>query len=287
MKKLIFSLLFALVLTGCQTTQPETPDETIKPGALEGHYLLANENEHFIITPDGPHRITQWTDNISFADLTDGDIVRTEVMLVQETWPAQIQIDNLTKISDGQPEDIDRDILAGLAEMGWYCAIPLTYSLTLPLRSMDFTEGGQGLSEEGEGKVTVTFPFTAEEAEAYGNISAAVFTVLGEASPTALYNQFHWGAAGVYPITTVEKRQEIHPIYHFFHGMSEQYIDIYGEEADQNFRERREYMYLIDLEDGRWLALTFYLPEDLPALGEVERDFIDFQVTNIRVSSTI
>ena len=46
-------------------------------------------------------------------------------------------------------------------------------------------------------------------------------------------------------------------------------------------------MYLIDLEDGRWLALTFYLPEDLPALGEVERDFIDFQVTNIRVSSTI
>lgn len=114
----------------------------------EGFYLKGKTSDLIIVENNAPIRITPDNDSITFDGLTDGDRIRVEVFLIEETYPAQAIIYDLIKLSDGTIEDINRDTLKLLNEMGWIEYSADTY----------FTRNGMivNLPEFYSGKVSVT-----------------------------------------------------------------------------------------------------------------------------------
>ena len=58
---------------------------------------------------------------VSYEGLTDGDLVEICMgNLILETWPCQIKVYAVRKISDGTIDNIPADLLEQLKEYGWY-----------------------------------------------------------------------------------------------------------------------------------------------------------------------
>lgn len=90
-----------------------------------------------------------------------------------------------------------------------------------------------------------------------------------------IFNWFYSGYARVYGIENKIEYTEDDGYHYetlrYLHGMTGAALEAYGEEANERFLERREYMYLIRVADNTWLCMDFYVPENAPALdGESE-----------------
>jgi len=54
-----------------------------------------------------------------FKDLSDGDLITVYYYEIRETYPARADIYGLDKKEDGSVDDIPKDVLESLIEMGW------------------------------------------------------------------------------------------------------------------------------------------------------------------------
>ncbi len=84
---------------------------------LRGEYLNS-KNGHLIISETGPIELRTKDESI-FDDLTDGDVIEVACLYVEESYPGGTDVLELWKKSDGEYEDIDKDVLLMLAELGW------------------------------------------------------------------------------------------------------------------------------------------------------------------------
>lgn len=102
----------------------------------EGLYLSCINGQHIIIDDYGPCIMTAEDDNINFGSLTTGGRIRIEVMLIEETYPMRARIYDAKKRNDGDPTDINADLLTDLAEMSWIEAN--SESITVPDYCIDY-----------------------------------------------------------------------------------------------------------------------------------------------------
>jgi len=89
---------------------------------MEGLFLLAKNGQPMIVSDDGsgcPCTMTAAVEAITFEGLTDGDRIRIRCLDIMESWPGQIRVFGVEKLSDGERSDISSDILSRLAESGW------------------------------------------------------------------------------------------------------------------------------------------------------------------------
>ncbi|MBQ7299274.1 MAG: M56 family metallopeptidase [Clostridia bacterium] len=122
---LISVCLVLCVLAGtfvaCQTDENIAEDHWYQ----EGYYLRCGNGSDMIImdaagvNPASPCVMTAADSSVSFNELTDGDRIRIEVFLIEETYPARADVYSVEKLSDGKIEDIDPAVLDSLRELGW------------------------------------------------------------------------------------------------------------------------------------------------------------------------
>lgn len=94
---------------------------------LTGRFLLGDQNTPILIAPSGaPIVLTDRTGSDLFAGLSDGDRILVILSPVAETYPARAGAYFCLRLGGGTPEDLPRQTLQTLAELGW---------LTLPLPS--------------------------------------------------------------------------------------------------------------------------------------------------------
>ena len=84
---------------------------------IEGRYLKA-KTSHLIIYDGGPVEL-RTNDASIFEDLTDGDLIQVGCNAIEESYPGGTTVLYLEKIEDGEYEDLDKNTLAMLAELGW------------------------------------------------------------------------------------------------------------------------------------------------------------------------
>ncbi len=96
----------------------------------EGYYIKCSNGSDVIVVdaeganPASPCKMTAADDSVSFDGLTDGDRIKIEVFLIEETYPAHTKVYSIEKLSDGEREDIDAAVLDSLRELGWIEALP-------------------------------------------------------------------------------------------------------------------------------------------------------------------
>ncbi len=117
----IFAVILALLFTGCSFIgigRDEVPDFYDKTVYDVGLYLQPNPRDHMIIVGGTTPCIV--TGDVSFADLSDGDIVsfRSSEYL-DEIYPMRAEIYSISKLADGEASHIDENILNELAEKGF------------------------------------------------------------------------------------------------------------------------------------------------------------------------
>ncbi len=83
-----------------------------------------------------------------------------------------------------------------------------------------------------------------------------------------IFNWCYSGFAKVYDLTiTEELKPDEYKNYEgvrYFHGFEDQVlVDVYGEDKDAEYRARREYMYLLKLQDSTYLMLSWRVPDDM------------------------
>ncbi len=102
-----------------ETAQPNN-DQVAEKWSVEGLYLKCDNGSSMIIASGvGPCVMRANDNSVSFAGLTDGDKIRIEVFLIEETYPAGATVYRIEKLSDGERSDIPSDIMKELSEMGW------------------------------------------------------------------------------------------------------------------------------------------------------------------------
>ena len=147
-------------LAACRA-ENEVEEQKDDHGYLEGYYLKCdNGNDVIIVDADGANAAYPavlkndpyfGSGNISFDDLTDGDRIKISAIVIQETYPAQIPVVSLEKLSDGEPDDIDSEIQDELFELGWIDKLCLTVPDTL-------AELVDGLLQKAESAILTASP---------------------------------------------------------------------------------------------------------------------------------
>ncbi|MGG7058248.1 hypothetical protein ACQPUY_08015 [Clostridium nigeriense] len=116
MKKLLvyFSLIiFSIILiVGCSENSRNY---------MTGIYLRSNNGINIIVSDDsGPTVMSNKTGNENiFDDLKSGDKIEITYDSIMETYPGKTQIYSCTFIERGSINDIPKDTLDKLQEMGW------------------------------------------------------------------------------------------------------------------------------------------------------------------------
>ncbi len=124
----ILSVICLLALSSCDTdvksdkknNETETSAETeIAKVTAEG-IVVVNSGSYLIIENGSPIQMYTRGDKSIFDGLTTGDVIRIERDdEVMESFPGQVFIYSLEKISDGDLYDIPEDLRSTLSELGW------------------------------------------------------------------------------------------------------------------------------------------------------------------------
>ena len=86
---------------------------------MTGRYLTNERGTNMIIVDESPIVMTDANDKDLFKDLSDGDLIIITHSEVAESYPGQTRVYSLKKKSDGSIDDISKDVLESLIEMGW------------------------------------------------------------------------------------------------------------------------------------------------------------------------
>lgn len=124
-------LIASASLYGC-LAQPQTEVPQDKSGQLSpvldteyttmtGRYLQDQSGEHLMISSvnNAPFVLeNEAGDDAIFDQLTPGDEIEVAYEFIKETYPAQLPIYQLKKLTDGEMKDIPTQVLADLEELG-------------------------------------------------------------------------------------------------------------------------------------------------------------------------
>ena len=112
-------------LVSCDRDAVTLDMDSAQSSFIEGCYLKCSNGINMIVVDaDGansafPCEMTPKDETVSFDNLTDGDRIEIEVIAIAESYPAQTQVYSVEKLSDGEYDDIDADVLTSLYELGW------------------------------------------------------------------------------------------------------------------------------------------------------------------------
>ncbi|MBQ8508365.1 MAG: hypothetical protein IJ493_00470 [Clostridia bacterium] len=209
----------------------------------EGLYLRAGNSHMILIDSTGP---VVMRGDFDFSGLTDGDRIRVEVFLIEETYPGRAEIFGLEKLSDGSIADIDGETLASLAEMGWIDADTRTMAV------YSWNQGYITSDTVPMGTAAVTLPFDAEAAGlAECNVVALIDGTSRDSVMQFCYNGYA-AAFSLKPDKTLD-------------GGITRYTPVIPEgmlagmnEADRAaFENTREYIYAVPVDEHSLLYLRF------------------------------
>ncbi len=165
---------------------------------------------------------------------------------------------------------------------------------TMPVYGSDITEHRSAVI--GEAEVTFVFPQKLfATADAWNRMTTiSLFCAADKNSEDdTLFNQYYWDSAGVYSLHDKETISETDQTnrYHYEtikyrHGMDDDYLSIYGEEADAAMREKRSYQYLLKIDYSVYAVLTF-APDDTIAVMENEDAVFDTIAARLEVNYTL
>lgn len=116
MKKLLLPITFIILLftflTSCSNEEKST---------LEGRYLKSTNDSHMIIVDSsGPIVMTNQSKKATlFDNLKTGDKIKITCTAVTESYPGGCGVYNVTLLERGSIEDINKETLDKLKEMGW------------------------------------------------------------------------------------------------------------------------------------------------------------------------
>ncbi|MBE5961297.1 MAG: DUF3221 domain-containing protein [Lachnospiraceae bacterium] len=93
--------------------------------SMIGYYLEMKDGSHFIISEEaGPIVMSNQSDQQTlFDDLKTGDKIEITYDSIKETYPAGTGVYSCKLLESGTIDNISKDILSNLTEMGW---IPVT-----------------------------------------------------------------------------------------------------------------------------------------------------------------
>jgi len=129
----VLALTVALAAVGCsfigintesvedESSVGEDPSNRQKEeddGLLPGRYLHAMNDTHFFVDDVTLYQIVSDDGSISFAELTDGDVIRIKTDSALREYPAKNAVEKLEKVGDGNPEAVQH-VLTKLAEYGF------------------------------------------------------------------------------------------------------------------------------------------------------------------------
>lgn len=122
--KRIISLTLALTLIllsgGCAFSSKDSPGSDV--WFAQGRYLESKNGDHIIIMENQGPVVMNYNGELGekiFDLLSDGDEIEVSCGNVLETYPGQMEIFELSIVSEGSINDIDKDTLSQLREMGW------------------------------------------------------------------------------------------------------------------------------------------------------------------------
>ena len=95
-------------------TGPNPDDMT----TIIGRYLRAGQ-QNLIIQGTTPILITNGSEFELSTKLDTGDLVKVKTDLIQETYPAKMEIYDFEKISSGTLDNINKEVLEKLEELGY------------------------------------------------------------------------------------------------------------------------------------------------------------------------
>lgn len=154
---------------------------------IEGRYLKSKEG-HLIIDDGGPVEL-QAEDKTIFEDLTDGDKIVIGCNAIAESYPGQTRVLYLEKIEDGEYDDLDKNTLEMLGELGW-----IDYAIdekeTTELTGFYYQEDdGHYLLVDEEVYYLISHPDMISDVEVlYGYIDGDLITITCEVKINEDYN---------------------------------------------------------------------------------------------------
>lgn len=123
MKRILsFMLALSLILIfgACADSIRDRPDSNV--WFVQGRYLKGKSGEHLIIIENQGPTVMSYNGELGekiFDSLSDGDEIEVSCSFIEETYPAGMEIFDLSFIAEGSIDDIDKDTLSQLREMGW------------------------------------------------------------------------------------------------------------------------------------------------------------------------
>ena len=86
----------------------------------KGRYIRTENGSHMIVMDSSPVKMTDRTNHKdSFGKISTGDEILIIHGPVAESYPGQTQVHWVLKLDGGSIENIPRDIISSLEEMGW------------------------------------------------------------------------------------------------------------------------------------------------------------------------
>jgi len=139
---------------------------------------------------------------------------------------------------------------------------------------LPLTTFNNGIGSVGNATVTLTYDseiFT--EDDSYLENISVVQCDEPTTTENLIFNWCYGGFAREYNLTITEEltpeSDHIRSVTRYYHGFEEQrLIDAYGADRDAELRARREYMYLLKLQECTYLILIFRVPDDAPEITD-------------------
>lgn len=123
MKKII-SLILVLSLVflfgGCAGGLKDSPESNV--WFARGRYLKGKDGDHMIIIENQGPTVMNYNGKLGekiFDSLSDGDEIEVACSYIEETYPGRMEIFDLSLLAEGSIDDIDKDTISQLQEMGW------------------------------------------------------------------------------------------------------------------------------------------------------------------------
>lgn len=112
MKRIIYVLLFLLLISGCAQKEQYDLNKT------QGRLLLCNDNTYVLIYDNTA--VSLDVESISnIADYSDGDLLEVWHDMVLTTYPGQTKAYKIKLIEEGNMADVDEYVARRLCDMGW------------------------------------------------------------------------------------------------------------------------------------------------------------------------
>ncbi|NLK39901.1 MAG: hypothetical protein GX303_06645 [Clostridiales bacterium] len=265
---LIFGFALALVLSSCRPA-----DATIDSGK------------------DSDTTVQPTSDNVT----TEADIGSSVTTALNDTETTEAATEGATEAVTTTPDTTDQEEFPITIR-----SIDIDQNIRIGMKVFDYQWGYFYPDMEPVGMLTVEMPLPRDKNYpieeiilrewSFGIVAYDYDDIMAKIEKSDdiihLFNSLYWSAGAVYPLENHKVIESAYgyEIYEFYHGMSEEFIEIYSPEANENYLSLREYLYLIT--DGKTVVKIIFSTE-MPGFDidrGAENEILDYLIENLKLS---